>query len=281
MIGARRVKTLLGAMLLRTGLYRRLLRGRALVLVFHRIGDAYPNDALGMPEHRFARFCDVLPRYFRVTTLADIVQRLEARESVDGLLAITFDDGYRDNYDAAAKLLEERGLRGCFFLASGYVGTERIPGWDADHGVTSRWMSWDQVRELARRGFEIGAHTVNHVNLGDAESFARVGAPPLPPRWQVEADPATQEREIVESRARIEAELSAAVTLFAYPFGRRENLSEANREVVRRAGFAACCAAFGGTVGAGDDPHALNRIPVSRWYDSPEHLVFEVALGRA
>ena len=272
---SRWVKSALGWLALRTGLHRLFLRNRAIVVLFHRVGEAIPNDPIGCTEDKFARFCDVFARYFHVVSLETLLAKMQHGEDITGDLAITFDDGYLDNLTTASPVLTERNLPACFFLATGYIGTERVPGWDADANVESAWMTWDQVRQLRRLGFEIGAHTVNHVNLGDAETFERFRAAPFPKHWDVDVDSETAELEIVESKRHLERELGEPVRFFSYPFGRRENITQRNRDIIRRSGFSCCCSAHGGTVDATSSPFDLARIAVSQWYISPSHFVFE------
>src|SRR3712207_6290697 len=122
-------------------------------------------------------------------------------------------------------------------------------------------MTWDDVRGLRDRGFELGAHTVNHVDLGAV-------------------DGEEAEREIEDSRAKLAAELGVEVPFFSFPYGRPENGTQANRERVRRAGFRCCLSAHGGTVRPFADPFELKREPVSPWYLSPYHYGIEVLLRR-
>lgn len=68
-----------------------------------------------------------------------------------GLTAFHFDDGYEDIL-RAGKALEERGLRGTFFIVPGWLG---LPG-QATGG---------DVRRLYERGHIIGNHTMNHLML--------------------------------------------------------------------------------------------------------------------
>ena len=272
---SRWVKSALGWFALKTGIYRLFLRNQAIVVLFHRIGEAIPGDPIACSEDKFASFCDVFARYFHVVSLETLLAKMQHGEDLGGHLAITFDDGYVDNLTTACPALTARNLPACFFLASGYIGTERVPGWDADANVKRAWMTWDQVRQLRRSGFEIGAHTVNHVNLGDAESFERAGAAPFSSHWNVDVDPETAEFEIAESKRQLERELGEPVRFFSYPFGRRENITQRNRDIIHRSGFSCCCSAHGGTVDATSSPFDLPRIPVSQWYISPSHFVFE------
>ncbi|MBW3625483.1 MAG: polysaccharide deacetylase family protein, partial [Armatimonadetes bacterium] len=43
---------------------------------------------------------------------------------------ITFDDGYSDNYEYALPILKEQGVTACFFLATHFLESSRIPWWD-------------------------------------------------------------------------------------------------------------------------------------------------------
>lgn len=85
-------------------------------------------------------------------------------------LLLTFDDGYRSNYDVAAPLMEKHGFRGCFFLPDGYIADSREAA-DADFAVAEAEpeprMSWAECRDLAARGHRLGCHTRTHVRLAD------------------------------------------------------------------------------------------------------------------
>lgn len=67
-------------------------------------------------------------------------------------VALTFDDGFRDHYEIAAPLLESFGLRGTFNVVTDWIGQEKF-------------MTWDQIRDLAKRGHGIASHTASHPNL--------------------------------------------------------------------------------------------------------------------
>lgn len=69
-----------------------------------------------------------------------------------GVLVFTLDDGSADHYDTAAPALERHGIRGIFNIIPARIGT---PG----------YMNWDQVRDLVKRGHELGNHSWSHPNL--------------------------------------------------------------------------------------------------------------------
>jgi peptidoglycan/xylan/chitin deacetylase (PgdA/CDA1 family) len=256
----RAVKRLLGQGLFASHLDALVLQRAAVVVAFHRVQDADTGDGLTVGVRMFERFCRFFARHFDVVPLRHIVERVERRAPLHRELAITFDDGYRDNYENAAPVLERLGLPATFFVVSRWIGTDVVPPWDQRHGIPLPWMEWRHVRSLHHRGFDIGAHTRTHVDLGLAsEAVAR--------------------DEIVGAKRDLEAGLAAAVDLFAYPYGGRRNIAAANRDIVRDAGFRCCCSCFGGHLDAAADPFHLSRIPVSPWYASPQQFGLEVALG--
>lgn len=103
-------------------------------------------------------------------------------------------------------------------------------------------LSWDEVRAMAPSGIEFGGHTVTHPILETIKAQKEL------------------EFEIARSKLRIEEELQAPVTHFAYPSGKGNEISPAAKETVRRAGFETAVTTLSGQVGPGDDPLWLRRI---------------------
>jgi peptidoglycan/xylan/chitin deacetylase (PgdA/CDA1 family) len=259
----RSIKSLAGRVLFSSRLDGRLLGDAGVIVAFHRVHDgAPPDDGLTVSVDVFARYCRFFQRHFRVVPLRELVARLERGVPLERALVITFDDGYRDNFENAAPALAALGLPATFFVVSRWIGTDVVPSWDRDRGVRHPWMTWDQVRALHRAGFEIGVHTRTHVDLG------RVAAPEA-------------QQEILGARLELEGHLGTAVESFAYPYGGRYDLSPDSREAVRAAGLRSCCSCFGGVNTSGTDPFHLRRIPISSWYASPHQFGFELVLGRS
>ena len=101
----------------------RMRRGLT-VLMYHRVlaGEEarnYPLPGLVMPEHAFRRQMEFLASRFEVVPVGEALDRLEARGRRARLVAVTFDDGYLDNYEVAAPILDGLGLRATFFVTIG------------------------------------------------------------------------------------------------------------------------------------------------------------------
>jgi peptidoglycan/xylan/chitin deacetylase (PgdA/CDA1 family)/folate-dependent phosphoribosylglycinamide formyltransferase PurN len=252
----KRVKSTLGQMVFRSGLYKSWYRDKALIVLFHRVDDRCKGDPISCTPVDFEDFCRFFQRFFRVVSLGQLLDRLEGGQDISRHLVITFDDGYRDNFATAAPILQKLGLPGCFFVATNFMESNRVPWWDSDLGFVPEWMSWDEVRALISRGFEIGAHTMNHVDLGLTTSREA-------------------RQEIDGSRTRLIHETGQRTPFFSYPYGRAHQITEENRDLVRELGFRCCLSAFGGAVTSSTDLFRLPRVPISPWYISPYLFGFE------
>jgi peptidoglycan/xylan/chitin deacetylase (PgdA/CDA1 family) len=97
------------------------------ILIFHRVLER--PDPLFPEEPDTARFDKILgwvKRSFNVLPLDHAVQALQHGDLSARALAITFDDGYADNYTLAVPLLQRHGLHATFFVASGFLNGGRM-----------------------------------------------------------------------------------------------------------------------------------------------------------
>jgi peptidoglycan/xylan/chitin deacetylase (PgdA/CDA1 family)/CelD/BcsL family acetyltransferase involved in cellulose biosynthesis len=99
----------------------------ARILVFHRVNDDRDPFFPSLPTANFARQMSFVSRHYRVVSLAEVVDRLEAG-SRNPVLAVTFDDGYQDNWEKAFPILQRYGLPATIFLATEAIDS-REPLW--------------------------------------------------------------------------------------------------------------------------------------------------------
>jgi peptidoglycan/xylan/chitin deacetylase (PgdA/CDA1 family) len=107
--------------------------GELLVLAYHRVlpvaSEArYPFDIelVSADPEQFDWQMAWLARNFTVLPVSEIADRLQrGRPLPKGSVAVTFDDGFLDNYTHAYPVLRSRRVPACIFLSTGYVGTER------------------------------------------------------------------------------------------------------------------------------------------------------------
>lgn len=124
-------------MILRIGIrrnWRRLknnLMPGGFILLYHRVADADSDPwSLSVSPQHFAEHLEVLKKYTHPLKLEQLNQDIEAKKSLNHRVAITFDDGYADNFHNAKPLLERYDIPATVFVTSGYVGNEYEFWWD-------------------------------------------------------------------------------------------------------------------------------------------------------
>ena len=164
------VKTALASTISRThelGLAEALARGpeRPLILGYHRVVDDFDtiarNEMASMLTscEMFERHLDVVGRHFRFVSLDEIGRHLESGEPfTERVAAVTFDDGYRDNYEQAFPILKRKGIPAAVFVVTDLIGQ---PFWQIHdklyHLVAKAFAAWDDPRnELSRVLSELG-----------------------------------------------------------------------------------------------------------------------------
>lgn len=153
------------------GPFRALAEGRYVRVVnFH----ATPREFAGELEQQLSR----LARLFAPVTYEDLVglvRRGEWPHERPGVV-LNFFDGFRDNYEVAAPILDRLGLTGWFFLVSGWISSRPedqrafadahfidLPYDEHDLPAGDRLaLSPEEVRDLADRGHVIASHTRTH-----------------------------------------------------------------------------------------------------------------------
>jgi peptidoglycan/xylan/chitin deacetylase (PgdA/CDA1 family) len=204
------------------------------ILMYHRIDRITP----GMPW--ITRALTVSPGVFRAqmawitshgyhtVTQMQVWNALMHRRRLPARpVMLTFDDAYRDVVTYAGPIIRRNHAH-----ATAYVITDRL-----SHGRVTPWMTWGQLRVLERDGFDIGSHTVSHVDL--------VAVSPAQARLQLRA-----------SRFALERFLHLPVQWLAYPFGK---VDPAVEELARKAGYVLAVTTQSGTVQRADQALLLDR----------------------
>jgi peptidoglycan/xylan/chitin deacetylase (PgdA/CDA1 family) len=227
----------------RDRLYARLGRSRLTVLCYHQVTDP-ADDYSTVGSAAFREQMAFIKRHYTVLPLSQAVAAARTAGAAQRLVAVTFDDGYRDNATVAAPILRSLDLPACFFVSTDLIDSTR----PFPHDVVQRrppqeHLTWADVRSLLAQGFEVGSHTCTHADMG---------AVPLE----------EAERELRGSRARLERELGIPVRLFAFPYGHRRNMRPDTVAVARQE-YDICCSAYGGHNIAPVEPWNVRRIVIS------------------
>ncbi|AUX46583.1 uncharacterized protein SOCE26_080890 [Sorangium cellulosum] len=207
------------------------------VLCYHGVCDG-PPDEWSVTPAQLRRHMRWIAAHCRPVPLEDIVRAVSGRAALPPrAVAVTFDDGLRDVFTTAAPILSDLSIPAAAFVSPGLLDGLRP---HTSYAPTRPFMSWDEVRALARAGWTIGSHALTHPVLAD-----------LP------ADEAR--RELVESRRALAERCEREVTLLAYPYGTRRTVSPRDRRLAAEAGYEAAFLDMTGPLLPGIDLMALPR----------------------
>jgi peptidoglycan/xylan/chitin deacetylase (PgdA/CDA1 family) len=156
-------------------------------------------------------------------------------------IVISFDDGYEDNYTDAFPILQQHHFVAEINIITGMIGHS--------------YLTWNQIRQMAADGFEIGSHTIHHISLASVSEQ-------------------TAEQELSESKATLQQQLNRPIQFFCYPAG-----EPFHHGTVARQQFITTLLAQDGYVGALLDPGAESAVQNPQYpYELPR---IRVAGGEA
>jgi len=170
------------------------------ILMYHDIVPGGPDDVHSVARKRFAEQMQWLAQAgYRVTTAEDWVARRGPGVCLPtGTVAVTFDDGYEDNYTQAWPILMEHGWPATIYLVTGALG--KASAWRSGVLSRARMLSEDQVVEMATYGIAFGSHSVTHRPLTQLGDRAEVS------------------RELVSSKKVLEELLGREIAGLSYPY---------------------------------------------------------------
>ncbi len=198
------------------------------ILLYHQIGG--DRSRYNIPVKDFAAQMEYLWKNgYETVSIDQIAAALRGQADLPPCpLAITFDDAYASAYQNALPILQQYGLRATYFLPTSYLGR------------STKYMTWDQARDLTGKGMWIGSHSISHPFLA---RLSRLAA----------------QRQITESKKILETRLGIPITTFAYPYG---SFSQAVERAVSEAGYAAAVWTGSGARHTTDRLYRLKRIGV-------------------
>ncbi len=159
------------------------------ILLYHRIAVSPIGSRYYVTPENFDGQMKLLRDWgYETITIEMLLKAInEGAELPPRPIILTFDDGHLDNYTTALPILQKYGFTGVEYVVYNFVGVEG-------------YMTFDQLKELAAAGWELGSHSMNHRDLPKLE-------------------PVFQRNEVVVSRTKLEEALGVPILTFAYPFG--------------------------------------------------------------
>jgi peptidoglycan/xylan/chitin deacetylase (PgdA/CDA1 family) len=213
-------------------------------LMYHSVSSVDgPLRDLAVPRKRLAEQLGALAAAgYRLVGLTEALDLL-AGGTTDKLLAVTFDDGYRDFLTEGVPALADADAGATLYASVGHLGqhADWLGRWAPDFG---RLLTWDELAEVAAHGIEIGSHSLVHHPL-DVLPTAQLTD------------------EITRSHDELEQRLQRPVRSFAYPHGYN---GRRVRAVVEAAGHDNAC-----EVGRRLHRPGERRFAVPRLQPTPDH----------
>ncbi len=219
---------------------------RVPVLMYHYLSeppadaDIYRRDLSVAPD-LFAAHLDRLQAegYTTITPYALAAALQSGAPLPEKPLLISFDDGYRDNYENAFRLLAERGMVATFFVVTDFIDEQR-----------PEYLTWEMVRAMYAGGMAIESHGRNHATLeGRSEDYLI---------WQV-----------LGSLETIQFELGVRPRFLSYPAG---DYDAETMRVLQAAGYWGAFTTEQGATHDSSHPYELQRLRV-RGTTSPDDLM--------
>lgn len=221
------------------------------ILMYHRVADC-PGDRNAVSPRVFELQLQYLEdQGYRTLGLLEWHQMIARGEKTpQKSVILTFDDGYRDNWENAMPLLVRYGFTGTVFVVSGLIGGKNE--WDghvARRGVDM--MRASDLREWHEAGLEIGSHGTRHQRVTQFSG-------------------SYLQEELSRSKKTLEDLLGEPVPFFCYPNG---DLNEEVIEALKAVGYLGATAIYDGA-SWDNNPIDWYRLPRLRASDKDEPGVF-------
>ena len=140
--------------------YAEFKKSSAPVLMYHGVGwengPDWPNSLVIVPPLFEQQLQYLTQEGYHIISVEQLAERFVNGESVDKYIALSFDDGYKNNYTEALPLLEKYQAKASFFVVNRDIGSPIH-------------MNEQEIKGLIKAGMELGSHTMNHTPLTDIE----------------------------------------------------------------------------------------------------------------
>jgi len=203
------------------------------ILMYHSVSPgAQPQNRLAILPGAFERQMRFLKKnHYNVLPLDSVVNLIKEKKKIPPkTLAITFDDGYKDNYTYAFPILKKYNLSATIFVIIKEIGRPDR-------------LSWDEIKTVQDSGIiNIGSHALGPEPLINIKSEDEL------------------RKEIFDSKKILEEKLGRKINAFSYPGGR---FNEQMRQLVIDAGYKFAVVTNPGKKIANDNLLALKRLRIS------------------
>ena len=114
-------------------LRRKISKSQNFILMYHRVGpmnDKWKFDPFPIHQDLFEQHIQYLIKNFEIISLNNLTKMIAEGNNPEGAVAITFDDGYKDNYEFAYPILKKYRVPATIFPAINYIESNKLFWWD-------------------------------------------------------------------------------------------------------------------------------------------------------
>ncbi len=209
------------------------------ILMYHSVDPSVDSsNRLNVHPDSFERQMRFLRRFrYNIVTVEELAGIIRRGENIPPrTVAITFDDGYKNNYTHAFPVLQKYRIPATLFIIVREVGRPQ-----------NDRLDWSEIEEMQRSGLvRIGSHCI--------------GPDPL-----IKLTDEQMVSEIRDSKEALSERLGVEIGVFSYPEGM---YTARIKDVVKEAGYAAAVATNPGKGSAWNDIFALKRLRIGPSSDS-------------
>ncbi len=175
------------------------------IIMYHSVDSLEKNKNTVSPEMFERQMRYIQEHGYKVISLDQLVDEIESgKKFLSKSVAISFDDGYSNNFQYAFPILERYGFPATFFICANWIGGDGR-------------LNLEQIKQMQKAGMSFESHSISHGYLP-------------------ELSPQERHREIAGSKRVLEEQLGHPVNYFAYPIG---GFNDAIKDEIKQAGYRA------------------------------------------
>ena len=215
------------------------------ILIYHRFGeDKYPSTNVRIEQ--FNQHIEKLKsENFNIISLGKVIEAYEKNLTLpEKSITITIDDAFESVYTHAWPILKKEKIPFTLFISTDTIGHKN-------------YMSWEQIKELANKGVEIGNHSSSHFHFNEL-SYEEI------------------EKDIQVAKRKISQELGLKKQIFSYPYGEYD-LEFVN--IIKKMGFVAALGQQSSVFNETENLFQMPRFPINEEYGKIDRFDFIINLS--
>ena len=275
------------------------------IVYYHKVCPHTANDGfnLGIEPGLFNRQLDFFARHYKILCLSELLKRLEEGKDISGCVSITFDDGYKDLAEFVYPAAKRLGVKFALFIPASVLKDREYLWYDAFYSLKAAvgqekiLLSLEKMAGIHFTSFQ-KAFTYIKYNFNNYKIikalYRHLGIEY--PKDQGKVYLAYKDLLLMKDsfeycphsfyhncfnplgRDEIEQEIAGSIDylskldgikvntqIFAYPFGRKQDMNNSSYEVLRQAGVKFSLSAEGGSIKGRPDSFFMPRIGIEKW----------------